>query len=169
VATSQGRLGVRIFFMISAFLLYRPYAMAHLHGVSEPALRTYAMRRALRILPAYWVALTVLAIWPGLRGVWTENWWVYYGMLQGYWGSTQFSGLTVAWSLTVEVAFYAALPFLALSLGWLGHGSRAGGRGPPDLRLYHRKAGPDVHPTVQLPPLRDRHGSCGCQCLARGQ
>jgi hypothetical protein len=84
VATSQGRLGVRIFFMISAFLLYRPYVVAHLQGERGPALGTYAKRRILRILPGYWVALTVLAIWPGLTGVLTKDWWIYYGVLQSF-------------------------------------------------------------------------------------
>jgi len=123
VATSQGRLGVRIFFMISAFLLYRPYVMAHLHDESAPAWTVYAKRRVLRIVPAYWVALTVLTFWPGLKGVWTEDWWIYYGILQAYWPATLFSGLNVAWSLTIEVAFYLALPFLALFLGALGRGA----------------------------------------------
>ncbi|MBW2291489.1 MAG: acyltransferase [Deltaproteobacteria bacterium] len=122
VATSQGRLGVRIFFMISAFLLYRPYVSARLRGGVAPDLGTYAKRRSLRILPAYWVALTALAIWPGLSGVWTGDWWIYFGILQAYWFVTLNSGLPVAWSLTIEVAFYVALPFLALFLGWLGRG-----------------------------------------------
>lgn len=120
VATSQGRIGVRIFFMISAFLLYRPYVMAHLHEHSAPGIGTYAKRRALRILPAYWVALTLLAIWPGLTGVWTEEWWVYFFMLQAYWWATLNLGLPVAWSLTIEMAFYLALPFLSFFLGRLG-------------------------------------------------
>ena len=84
VATSQGRIGVRIFFMISAFLLYRPYVMAHLNESPSPALGTYAKRRALRILPGYWVALAVLATWPGLPKVLTEALWIFFGVLQGY-------------------------------------------------------------------------------------
>ncbi len=120
VATAQGRMGVRIFFLISAFLLYRPFVMAHLSNRPDPGIRSYAWRRALRILPAYWVALTVLAYWPGLKGVFTDDWWVFYSVLQAFWVSTLFSGLSVAWSLTVEVSFYALLPLLALFLGWLG-------------------------------------------------
>ena len=120
VATSQGRLGVRIFFVISAFLLYRPYVMAHLHGESAPKPGVYAKRRALRIVPAYWVALLLLSIWPGLPEVWTGQWWIYFGMLQAYFYSTIHLGLAVAWSLTIEVAFYVMLPFLAMFLGWLG-------------------------------------------------
>mgnify|MGYP001808125795 CR=1 FL=1 len=123
IATSQGRMGVRVFFLISAFLLYRPFVMAHLTEARHPGIPSYAWRRMLRILPAYWVALTVLAIWPGLQGVFTGDWWIYYGILQAFWGSTVFSGLVVAWSLTIEVTFYAILPLLALFLGWLGHGA----------------------------------------------
>jgi peptidoglycan/LPS O-acetylase OafA/YrhL len=74
----------------------------------------------LRILPAYWVALTGLAVWPGLTGIFSDDWWIYYGLLQAFWGSTLFSGLSVAWSLTIEVSFYALLPLLALSLARLG-------------------------------------------------
>jgi len=96
--------------------------MAHLHDHSGPDLGTYAKRRALRILPAYWVALTLLALWPGLPGVWTEDWWIYFGILQAYWFVTLNLGIAVAWSLTIEVAFYVALPFLALFLAGLGRG-----------------------------------------------
>ncbi len=125
IATSQGKMGVRVFFLISAFLLYRPFVMAHLTESQQPGISTYAWRRMLRILPAYWVALTVLAIWPGLNGVFTQDWWIYYGVIQAFWGSTLFSGLSVAWSLTVEVSFYALLPFLALLLGSLGRNADA--------------------------------------------
>ncbi len=38
-------------------------------GATPPRPLRYARRRALRILPAYWVALTVLAIFPGITGV----------------------------------------------------------------------------------------------------
>src|ERR1700681_2531860 len=63
-ATSAGHyfarldVGVTIFFLISAFLLYRPFVDAHLHGHGAIALRVFWWRRGLRIFPAYWVALT---------------------------------------------------------------------------------------------------------------
>jgi peptidoglycan/LPS O-acetylase OafA/YrhL len=134
VATSQGRMGVRIFFVISAFLLYRPWAMAHLRSDDPPRMPIYAKRRVLRILPAYWVALTLLALWPGLPGVWTEHWWIYYGILQSYWYFTIQSGLAVAWSLSIEVAFYVLLPMLAWALGRLGR------RVEPRVRLRREVA-----------------------------
>ncbi len=84
VYTSQLLLGVTIFFLISGFLLYRPYAMAQFAGAQTPATGIYARRRFLRIVPAYWAALTLLAVWPGLEGVFTGDWWVYYGLFQSY-------------------------------------------------------------------------------------
>src|SRR5688572_7606459 len=51
-------IGVAFFFLISGFLLYRPFAMAHLTASAGPAVRPFFRRRALRIFPAYWVALT---------------------------------------------------------------------------------------------------------------
>ena len=115
--------GVTVFFVISGFLLYRPFVAARLASAPAPGALAYARRRALRILPAYWVALTLLAIYPGLTGVFGEDWWVYYGFLQVYdhdWFAF-FEGLSQAWSLCVEVTFYAALPLLALALTRLRH------------------------------------------------
>ena len=113
---SQFNAGVAVFFVISGFLLYRPFVAARLSGGRPPGARGYARRRALRILPAYWFALTVLAIFPGLPGVFTSDWWRYYFFLQVYDAATQFQGLRPAWSLCVEVSFYAALPLYALAL-----------------------------------------------------
>ena len=50
--------GVAIFFVISGFLIYRPFAVAHQAGVSTMPTRSFLWRRVLRIVPAYWAALT---------------------------------------------------------------------------------------------------------------
>lgn len=52
-------LGVPLFFVLSGFLLYRPFAAATVSGAAWPDLRRYARARVLRILPGYWLALTV--------------------------------------------------------------------------------------------------------------
>ena len=59
-------IGVTLFFVLSGFLLYRPFVAARIEDRPALRLRDYARRRVLRIVPAYWLALTVLAIWPGL-------------------------------------------------------------------------------------------------------
>ena len=119
--------GVTIFFLISGFVLYRPMVRARWDGEPRRPLGIYASHRALRILPAYWLALTVLAIYPGLTGVFGDRWWVYYGFGQVYSGETILAGIGPAWSLCTEVAFYAALPLIAIGLGRAWRGGRRRG------------------------------------------
>jgi peptidoglycan/LPS O-acetylase OafA/YrhL len=111
--------GVTIFFVISGFLLYVPYARAIRGRGPLPGWRRYARRRILRIVPAYWVALTLLSLGPLAGDVLTHNWWRYYLLTQAYSAGTVLSGLGVAWSLCVEVSFYAVLPLLARGLARL--------------------------------------------------
>ena len=110
--------GVTIFFLISGFLLYRPFAVAHIRGEPAPAALPYAWRRFLRIVPAYWVALTVITIWFDHKEVFTTAGIpTYYGLAQAYRGSgAVLGGISQAWTLSVEVAFYVFLPFWAAAL-----------------------------------------------------
>jgi peptidoglycan/LPS O-acetylase OafA/YrhL len=127
VVVQLGALGPVVFFAISGFLLYRPWVAARVSGAQPLGGARYARRRALRILPAYWIALTALAVFPGIAGVFTQDWWRYYLFLQAYGERTTGLGIPVAWTLCVEVAFYVALPFWALLLRRvrLGTGPRA--------------------------------------------
>lgn len=120
--TSHLNVGVTIFFLLSGFLLYRPYVQSSLLGLESPPIARYGKRRILRIVPAYWLALTGLAFWPGLPGVFTREWWVYYGFLQSYRSDWVWGGIAPAWSLSVEMAFYALLPLLGGALARLCRG-----------------------------------------------
>ncbi|MFN8161873.1 MAG: acyltransferase [Solirubrobacterales bacterium] len=121
--------GVPVFFLLSGFLLYRPMLGARVLGTPSAPVLVYARRRFLRIMPAYWVALTVLAIVTPISGVFSGNWWVYYGLLQNYpiyqpgadcVGVGQLvCGISPTWSLAIEVAFYAWLPVFAFAMAWL--------------------------------------------------
>jgi peptidoglycan/LPS O-acetylase OafA/YrhL len=103
---------VRVFFMISAFLLYRPWVRARLAEWEAPSAAAFAWRRLLRIMPAYWVALTVISLWLGFDYVFSgHGLWTYYLLLQVYQPGWAVGGLTQAWTLCVEVVFYASLPF----------------------------------------------------------
>jgi peptidoglycan/LPS O-acetylase OafA/YrhL len=126
--TARLDVGVTIFFLISGFLLYRPFVAAHLDGKAGPRVRDYARRRVLRIVPAYWLALTVLAIYPGLAQMWSGHSWVYYLFLQDYDSAWTFGGIQPAWSLAIEAAFYVALPFLAYAARRAGVGRSRGMR-----------------------------------------
>ncbi|HEX2391915.1 MAG TPA: acyltransferase family protein, partial [Solirubrobacterales bacterium] len=59
---------VAVFFLLSGFLLYRPMIAHRAGGPDAPSVASYGRGRFLRIFPAYWLALTVLAIFPGLVG-----------------------------------------------------------------------------------------------------
>lgn len=125
--------GVTIFFVISGFLLYRPFVAAHLAGRAGPRTSRFYRRRFLRIVPAYWAALTVLAIASG-NGATFDNWLVHYFFLQPYQPSAP-GGLFQTWSLAVEVAFYLVLPFYAFVVGRLFENSSARSRVTGELWL----------------------------------
>jgi peptidoglycan/LPS O-acetylase OafA/YrhL len=117
--------GVTIFYVISGFLLYRPFARARLEGRASPEAKAYAWRRFLRIVPAYWVALTIIA---AVQLDHSEVFTLvdvprYYGFLQVYDPGTAFKGIPQAWTLCVEVGFYVLLPLWALLMRRVPSGS----------------------------------------------
>ncbi|MEO6821166.1 MAG: acyltransferase, partial [Candidatus Nanopelagicales bacterium] len=107
-------IGVTVFFVLSGFLLYRPWSVAAMTGRSAPGNRRYAWRRATRILPAYWAVIVVtLLVLPEIRPVSFHTWWAHLGLLQIYASDGPVEGLTQTWSLATEVSFYIALPVIA--------------------------------------------------------
>jgi len=104
--------GVALFFVISGFLLYRPYVAARLTGGPSPDVRGYLWRRALRILPVLWLA--VAGVWLLFdHGTPTSLYLRHALLIHIYWPDNWVLGLTQMWSLAVEGAFYVALPLLA--------------------------------------------------------
>lgn len=110
--------GVTIFFLISGFLLYRPFIAHRAGGAAAPAIVDYSRRRLLRIIPAYWLVLTVLTLLPGTVGVSGGEWLGQYSLTftlpfahgDGGCGGDISCGLAQTWSLVVELSFYAVLP-----------------------------------------------------------
>jgi peptidoglycan/LPS O-acetylase OafA/YrhL len=116
--TSRLEIGVSVFFVISGFLLYRPFAAAHFDGcsVSVPGFWT---RRLKRIIPAYWAAFLIVTyvmhadkIRHGWKGVAVN-----LGFAQIYSPYYALTGITQAWSLCTEMSFYLALPLWAWCIG----------------------------------------------------
>jgi peptidoglycan/LPS O-acetylase OafA/YrhL len=113
--------GVTIFFAISAFLLYRPYAAARVLDRPQIGVRGYAVRRSLRIVPAYWLALLGVVVSMGFASEALHQLPRSMLFLQVYSPHTIFNLIPAAWSLCVEVVFYLALPFYALAVrNWAG-------------------------------------------------
>jgi peptidoglycan/LPS O-acetylase OafA/YrhL len=109
-----GLQGVGIFFVISGFLLYRPFVDAAFRGRPSPSIAQFWKRRFARIFPAYWMALTAFVYGFGLfhiHGI--VNFVTYYALLQNYRGRYQLVGLGIAWTLVIEVSFYLALPLIS--------------------------------------------------------
>ncbi|TRC93893.1 acyltransferase [Mesorhizobium sp. WSM4306] len=113
-----GHIGVRLFFVLSGFLITRLLLEARAAAEFEagPALRSFYIRRALRIFPPYfavlgfvwltdleqssgslvWHALYLSNFWYALRNEWTP--WL----------------LCHFWSLSIEEQFYIAWPLVVL-------------------------------------------------------
>src|SRR3954452_4457359 len=113
--------GVTVFFVISAFLLYRPMVAARLDGKPLPDPNEYGRRRLARIVPGYWVALLIAGLagasYVGYPGIFDgKGTLAYFGFLQIYSPDTAGGGINVAWTLCVEVTFYAFLPLWAAGL-----------------------------------------------------
>lgn len=116
-AGSLGRLdvGVALFFVLTGFLLFRPYAKAALTGRPNPRTGRYLQHRALRILPAYWLVVVVcMVLLPGLGSTSRLSDVAHHLTLTQVYGlGIQHTGLTQNWSLCIEVSFYLVLPLLA--------------------------------------------------------
>ena len=109
--------GVAVFFVLSGFLLYRPYAHAQATATARPAAGRYLWRRAMRILPAYWVTVVVcLLVLPSNDDAAGADWARHLTLTQIYQAHKLRGGLSQTWSLATEVAFYVLLPLLALAL-----------------------------------------------------
>ena len=119
-------IGVPIFFVLSGFLLFRPWVKSAATGGPEPSIRRYAWHRVRRIMPAYVVTVLLAFLiyhfrtagpnfghtWIGLFRNLTLTQIYTFNYMRGY----LHQGLTQMWSLAVEAAFYVVLPLLAYLL-----------------------------------------------------
>lgn len=109
--------GVAVFFVLSGFLLGRPFFAAAAAGRPAPRAAAYLWRRALRILPPYWLAVAgALAFLPGNARAEAGDWIRHLLLVQIYDARPDGEGLTHLWSMCTEVAFYLVLPWLAAGL-----------------------------------------------------
>ncbi|WND55173.1 acyltransferase [Mycolicibacterium vanbaalenii] len=116
-------IGVAVFFVLSGFLLFRPWVRAAAAGRRAPSARRYGRQRMRRIVPAY--VVTVVAVfeiytvftpgpnpgqtWQGLLRYLTFT----HIYTDEYLVTLLHPGLSQMWSLAVEASFYVALPALA--------------------------------------------------------
>jgi peptidoglycan/LPS O-acetylase OafA/YrhL len=119
-----GGFGVFLFFAITGYLIYWPFARRAFGDGRPIALRRYARNRALRILPLYVVSVVVVLV--AFEDGETRGEWLRFLLM----GET-FSRATVTtvnpllWSVVVEVHFYLLLPLLAAAVAALAGRSKA--------------------------------------------
>jgi peptidoglycan/LPS O-acetylase OafA/YrhL len=121
-----GQTGVHLFFVLSGFLLFLPYARAMLQARPLPSARLFYRRRALRILPAYWVCLAGLILtqlplrwaqYTSLTGL--ENIAAHVVLFHDDFDAFNRTIEDPFWTLAVEWQFYLVLPLLAAGIAWL--------------------------------------------------
>lgn len=115
-------IGVAVFFVLSGFLLFRPYARTLFADAPPPSLRRYAARRVARIVPA--AAAVLVGTWilvPAARSAPSSAWLANIFQLQAWRIEWDIPGLAQLWSLSTEVAFYALLPLIGWAFVRLGN------------------------------------------------
>jgi peptidoglycan/LPS O-acetylase OafA/YrhL len=119
-------IGVPIFFVLSGFLLFRPWVKASVTGGPPPSVSRYARHRVRRIMPAYLITVLFAYVLYHFREAGPNPGHSWLGLIRnltltqiytdGYLGKYLHQGLTQMWSLAVEAAFYVTLPVLAYLL-----------------------------------------------------
>ncbi len=116
VVLMSGAAGVWLFFAISGYVIAKPFIDRLVSGQPLPDLVPYAIRRSLRIFPLYWVALTTVIAMAGAGAAALWHYPVHYALLHNLVPGRQGSILSVAWTLTLELLFYIAVPVLAIAI-----------------------------------------------------
>jgi peptidoglycan/LPS O-acetylase OafA/YrhL len=116
----DGNLGVRFFFVISGFLITNLLFHEH-HQTGSISLRNFYIRRALRILPVYFVFLLAVFLLQFFTS-WYQPTITWIGNLTFTTNFLPTSGQTThLWSLAVEEQFYLLWPFLLVLIGLKGN------------------------------------------------
>ncbi len=158
---SSSYMGVDMLFIVSGFVLFLPAVQNGTLG----DVRSYALRRAARIVPAFYVALVVsyvVSLILDARDIGLGGWLSHLLFLHGESHHHTYIGFGVngaLWTMSVEVIFYVTLPFVA---GWYQR--------RPFLGLIVAVVGAEVWQlfTTKLPQLLDR-GGVGWAGATQGQ
>ncbi len=115
-----GNAGVTLFFVLSGFLLFLPYAQALLFGQPWPSARSFYLRRALRIIPGYYFSLLLIVLLAHPEYLQPQRWnqlALFPIFLMDSTRATfqQLNG--PYWTLAIEWQFYLLLPLIALGIG----------------------------------------------------
>lgn len=161
-----GWMGVDLFFVLSGYLITRVLLA---HRDSSSYFRAFYIRRALRIVPVYYVTLAVL-FWvvPAVAPSLSPKYETFLAHQEWYWGyvanwfivihklnATPLS-TTHLWSLSVEEQFYLAWPLIvwAVPPRRLARVCLVGAVGVLVLRIWLRAHGAGFNPPYYSTPTR---------------
>lgn len=118
-AVRTGYMPVDLMLLLSGFLLFLPYAQTRVCGDPLPDLRAYYIKRAIRILPSYYLCVLIcffvyaLPNYTSTRAMLLDLFshltFTHNLCYEGYVG-TRMTG--VLWTLAVEVQFYLIAPLI---------------------------------------------------------
>lgn len=114
--------GALFFFALSGCLLYMPFARRDFGNGGPVALGRYALNRAVRIFPLYYIAVAAVLIVLYDGGTF-EQWWKFGLFLENF--STETAGQVhgALWTIVIELHFYVLLPLIAWFISRLSGGS----------------------------------------------
>jgi len=121
-----GLYSIFVFFALSGYLLFWPFAQAAWGNRSPVSIRNYAINRAWRVLPAYYVCLATVLLLQYHGG--TVRLWVAFSTFTENFSSKTLGLVdTPMWSIATEMQFYILLPVIAWGIVRVSRGSlRAG-------------------------------------------
>ncbi len=115
----SGGAGVTLFFVLSGFLLFLPYAKALLFEQPWPGARLFYLRRVLRIIPGYYFSLVLLVLFSQSQYLQPQRWGQLLLFPLFLMDSSQktFQQLNGPyWTLAIEWQYYLLLPLIALGI-----------------------------------------------------
>lgn len=99
-------------FVLSGFLLFRPWSRWAMGRGPQPSLSQFFRRRLMRIYPAYWfmIIIVTFVIYPPSRPFGLPAWAQLFTLTHIYSVDWRLPALEHLWSLGTEVTWYLALP-----------------------------------------------------------
>lgn len=109
-----GESGVILFFLLSSFLLFLPFAKALLFEGQWPAIPRFYIRRICRILPGYYAAIFLMILFFHPEFLHSDHMMRLWELLTfSYSGSVSNQLNGPFWTMVIEFQFYMLLPLIA--------------------------------------------------------
>lgn len=108
-----GDAGVAVFFVLSGYLIYRPFVRANQLDALPERTSRFLWKRVTRIYPAYLAVFAVLTGVGAFRFNGYRDLLAHLTLTNSFRPASVFNGITQSWSLAVEVCFYLCVPLFA--------------------------------------------------------